>query len=292
MSYAFFEQPILNSPYLCPSSHWELDSNGQPTNQKIFARRKSELISPLPKPKSHKLNHDQASMAFEHQRESTKDNQEYNPTPIINEIRSYVDAWRKLPNPDDWQVTAETAHLLQHWRRDDFHNVRPFFCQVEAIETVIWLNEVAPKISSQGKRFINHLKYANREANPDLFRVALKLCTGAGKTTVMAMIIVWQAVNAIRNPKSSYSRGFLVVSPGITIRDRLSVLLPNSPDSYYKSRDLAPADMLPDINKAAVVVTNFHSFKLREKAKIHKNTRRLIEGGGGIRLVLRKQKER
>ena len=291
MSYAFFEKPILNSPYLCPSSHWELDSNGQPTNQKILTRRKSELISPLPKPKSRKLNHDQANMTFDRHPESAKDNQEYNPTPIINEIRSYVDAWRNLQNPDDWRVTLETAHLLQHWRRDDFRNIRPFFCQVEAIETVIWLKEVAPKISSQGTRFVNYLKSANREANPDLFRIALKLCTGAGKTTVMAMIIAWQAVNAIRNPKSSFSRGFLVISPGITIRDRLGVLLPNSPDSYYRSRDLVPTDMLPDINKAAVVVTNFHSFKLREKAKIHKNTRRLIEGGG-MRLVLWKQKER
>src|SRR3954471_1934012 len=71
--------------------------------------------------------------------------QEYNPTPIINEIRRYVEDWRKLPNPDQWQVTPETARLLRYWRQHDFESFRPFFCNIEAVETVIWLTEVAPK---------------------------------------------------------------------------------------------------------------------------------------------------
>src|ERR1019366_6343129 len=85
-------------------------------------------------------------------------------------------------------VTPETARLLQHWRSSNFGDVRPFFCQVGAAETAIWLTEVAPQ-SKSGKRILDHLVAANKDANPELMRFALKLATGAGKTTVMAMLI-------------------------------------------------------------------------------------------------------
>ena len=135
--------------------------------------------------------------------------------------------------PSQWQVTPETARLLQHWRHHKFSGLRPFFCQVEAVETAIWLTEVAPK-SPAGKRILDHLASANRDANPELMRLALKLATGAGKTTVMAMLIAWQTINAVRRPGSKhFTRGFLVVAPGLTIKDRLRVLQPNDPDSYY-----------------------------------------------------------
>ena len=74
---------------------------------------------------------------------STKQ-QQYDPTSIINEVRQHVDVWRELPNPSQWQVTPETVRLLQHWRHHPFGGIRPFFCQVEAVETAIWLIEVAP----------------------------------------------------------------------------------------------------------------------------------------------------
>ena len=142
--------------------------------------------------------------------------------------------WRSLPNPNQWQVTPETARLLQHWRHHEFSNLRPFFCQVEAAETVIWLTEVAPHVGKRGKGILEHLANANNDANPELLRLALKLATGAGKTTVMAMLIAWQTVNAVRHPQSKhFTRGFLVVTPGLTIKDRLRVLQPNDPDSYY-----------------------------------------------------------
>jgi hypothetical protein len=123
--------------------------------------------------------------------------------------------------PHQWQVTPETARLLEHWRHHTFSGVRPFFCQVEAVETAIWLTEVAPQ-SRNGKRFLDHLVSANKDANPELMRLALKLATGAGKTTVMAMGIAWQTINAVRRPGSKYfTRGFLVCAPGLTIKDRL-----------------------------------------------------------------------
>jgi hypothetical protein len=108
------------------------------------------------------------------------------------------------------------------------------------------------------------------------------LATGAGKTTVMAMIIAWQTVNAVRRPNSkNFTRGFLVVAPGLTIKDRLRVLQPNDPDSYYKERELVPNDMLEDINKAKIVVTNYHAFKPRERIELSKGGRQLLTGRTG-----------
>lgn len=175
-------------------------------------------------------------MVFDEGKGLSSENQQYALIPIINELRQYVSQWRELPNPKDWAVTPETARLLQHWRTHQFNNYRPFFCQLEAVETVIWLTEVAPNYS-RGKPFIEHLSNANHDANPELSRLAVKLATGAGKTTVMAMLIAWQTVNSVRNPGSKlFTRGFLVVAPGLTIKDRLRVLLPNDPDSYYSHR--------------------------------------------------------
>jgi type III restriction enzyme len=207
--------------------------------------------------------------------------QQYDPTSIINNLRQHVDEWRSRPNPNDWQVTPETARLLQHWRHHEFSGMRPFFCQVEAVEAVIWLTEVAPQAGKTGRGFIEHLANANNEANPKLSRLALKLATGAGKTTVMAMLIAWQTINAVRRPQSKrFTRGFLVAAPGITIRDRLRVLQPNDPDSYYQSRELVPGDMLPDLDRAKIVITNYHAFKLRERVDLSKGGRSLLRGRG------------
>ena len=206
------------------------------------------------------------------------ESQQYDLTEIINGVRRQVDRWRKISNPRQWQVTPETTRLLQHWRHHRFSGIRPFFCQVEAIETTIWLTEVAGRV---GKEFLDHLVNANNDANPDLLRLALKLATGAGKTTVMAMLIAWQTINAVRHPQSRrFTRGFLVVTPGITIKDRLRVLQPNDPDSYYRSRELVPSDMLPDLEKAKIVITNYHAFKLRERLELSKGGRSLLQGRG------------
>jgi type III restriction enzyme len=270
MSNQFFEHPILNSPYECPSKHWELDAQGQPTQEIIEQRRKAAFITPIPKPRKRKAAAAQQKMVFDEGQGLSSENQQYALIPIINELRQYVSQWRELPNPKDWAVTPETARLLQHWRTHPFNDYRPFFCQLEAVETVIWLTEVAPNYN-RGKPFIEHLANANHDANPELSRLAVKLATGAGKTTVMAMLIAWQTINAVRNPGSKlFTRGFLVVAPGLTIKDRLRVLLPNDPDSYFSTRELVPADMMEDIKRAKIVITNFHTFKLRERIDLSK----------------------
>jgi type III restriction enzyme len=278
---SFFERPILNSPYQYPARHWELDADHQPTDRILETRRPCDFITPVPKPKRRRLSQDQAEMVLGGDDNLSTEEQEYNPKPIINEIRQYVDEWRKLPNPQDWLVTPETARLLQHWRHHDFQDLKPFFCQIEAVETAIWLTEVAPKLGKRGEKFWAHIRGANEQANPELLRLALKLATGAGKTTVMSMLIAWQTVNAARHKNSkTFSRGFLIVTPGITIKDRLRVLMPNDPESYYKHREIVPSDMLRDIDHAKIVITNYHAFKPRETMELSKVGRALLKGRG------------
>jgi len=280
VSNPFFERPILNSPYEYPRQHWELDKTGQPTQKVIEARRKAEFITPIPKPKKRKGQGEQTSLLLDDDTGLSSQSQEYEKTAsMINAVRQEVDRWRAISNPSDWRVTPETARLLQHWRHHEFSSIRPFFCQVEAVETLIWLTEAAPQI---GKRFLDHLANANNDANPELSRLALKLATGAGKTTVMAMLIAWQTINAVRRPGSKrFTRGFLIVAPGLTIKDRLRVLQPHDPDSYYQSRELVPADMLDDLGKAKIVITNYHAFKRRERMELSKGGRLLLQGRGG-----------
>jgi type III restriction enzyme len=279
MSESFFEKPILNSPYVYPAQHWELDETGQPTSHILPLRRPAKYITPIPKPKKQKRG--QRDLVFDEGKGISTEDQQYDPTPIINELRAHVDRWRDLKNPNQWNVTPETARLLQHWRGYAFNDVRPFFCQIEAVETAIWLTEVAPG-TKEGRRFLDYLRAANERSNPGLSRLALKLATGAGKTTVMAMIIAWQTINAVRRSNSKhFTRGFLIVTPGITIKDRLRVLQPNDPDSYYRSRELVPADMLPDLGRAKIVITNYHAFKLREELEVSKGTRALLKGRTG-----------
>ena len=168
MTEQFFENPILNSPYATQDG----TGNSNPMVSRrtaIFDSPPSDLITPVPKPKKRKKPSGQTvdalrcSAAMTFRRRSS----EYNPTPIINEVRGYVETWRKLPNPDQWQVTPETARLLQHWRHHTSQGIRPFFCQVEAVETAIWLTEVAPKMGRARRKVLDHLKAANEQANPN-----------------------------------------------------------------------------------------------------------------------------
>jgi len=242
MENRFFTQPILNSPYEYPSRHWELDKSGQPTQRIIERRRGAEFITPIPKPRRQKSSASQMELVLDEGEGLSTSEQQYDPTGNINLIRQFIDNWRRIPNPNDWHVTPETARLLQHWRSHPFSSMRPFFCQIEAVETLIWLTEVAPQAGKREKDLLERLKNASHEANPELERIALKMATGSGKTMVMAMIIAWQTINAVRRPTSSrFTKGFLVVTPGITIKDRLRVLQPNDPDAYYRDRELATA---------------------------------------------------
>jgi type III restriction enzyme len=282
MAISFFEKPILNSPYGLPDRHWELDDRGQPTNRIVENRRTAKFITPIPKPRQRRQANEQQEIVFNEGLGLSTAAQQYEATSSnINRLRQLVDRWREIKNPLDWRTSPETTRLLQHWRFHKFSGVRPFFCQLEAVETAIWLTEVAPSMGKEGAAILKYLEDANLASNPGLDRCALKLATGAGKTTVMAMLIAWQTVNAVRRPGSKkFTRGFLVVTPGLTIRDRLRVLQPNDPDSYYKSRELVPNDMLGDLDRAKIVITNYHAFKLRETLELSAGGRALLQGRG------------
>ncbi len=162
MTEQFFEKPILNSPYAYPARHWELDADGQPTNRILDFRRTAKFVTPVPKPKKRRRSQDQqlALVLDEGEGISTAE-QQYDTTGNINAIRRQVDLWRQIPDPSKWGVTPETQRLLQHWRGYPFQGIRPFFCQVEAVETAIWLAEVAPSLGARGKEFLDLIQRAS-----------------------------------------------------------------------------------------------------------------------------------
>ncbi len=262
----FTDNPIITSPFETPACHYELDDEGQPTGAKLSGRRKSIQIVPVPAARRRGPKQAELGLFDENGTKVTAN-------ALINEIRQHVDQWRALP-PSQWGVTPETQRLLLHWREPSRAR-RLFFCQREAVETLIYLTEVAPN------RFKKQLQDANAEANPGLYRLASKMATGSGKTTVMGMIIAWHAVNKARRPNTkSFSDAFLIVAPGITIRDRLRVLNPADPENIYEALSLVPTDLLDGVRKARIVITNYHAFMLRETEQVSKLNRQILGGRG------------
>ncbi|MGA7195867.1 BPTD_3080 family restriction endonuclease [Roseiarcus sp.] len=260
----FVDNPIITSPFDVPAFHYELDNEGQPTGAKLKDRRESIQIVPVPAARRRGARGPELDLFG-------PDGSKVTPNALINEIRKHVGAWRELP-PGQWGVTPETQRLLEHWR-DPSRERRLFFCQREAVETLIYLTEVAPK------RFRKQIEDANAEANPGLYRLACKMATGSGKTTVMGMIIAWHAVNKARRASVKlFSDAFLIVAPGITIRDRLQVLNPSDSGNVYQALNLVPTDLLDGVRKARIIITNYHAFMLREKEQVPKLARQIIGG--------------
>jgi type III restriction enzyme len=256
------ENPILNSPYREPTQHFRFDANNEITNTVDAGRRGSSYFLPIATPKK------KAAPGLFDAIEETKADSGH-----VNTIRRLVKGWRDLGWPD---ITPMTPTLLEHWHAED--RFRPlFFCQVEALETLIFITEVA-KQTKYGQDWIEkYLREKAEEAGTDLFRIACKMATGSGKTVVMSMLIAWQVLNKRRYPQDKrFTDAFLVVAPGITIRDRLRVLLPSDPNNYYKELDIVPVEYLGDLGTAKVVVVNFHAFKLREKGDAGGLTKRVL----------------
>ena len=160
----FFDRPILNSPYEYPKRYWELDDDGQPTQRVLELRRPASFITPIPKAKTQKGTPVEQAFVFDEGKGLSTEGQQYDPTSVINRVRRRVDEWRVRPDPRDWRVTPETERLLKHWRSHPYSHIRPFFCQIEAVETLIWLTEVAPTGTAEERRFLEYLQRANSEA--------------------------------------------------------------------------------------------------------------------------------
>lgn len=268
MKQVVIENPIINSAFTEPQRHFRFDDDGI-TSDIIEERRKSHYFIPIAKPKK---NDKQLELDLGLW---TQDRIEENK--FINDIRDRVSLWRRGGYRSAVNITPITRRLLEHWTNLDRER-KLFFCQIEALETVIYITEVAEK---SGDTWIkNQLNKFKDDANPLLFRQALKMATGSGKTVVMSMLIAWHSLNKIANPqRREFSDTFLVVAPGITIRDRLRVLLPNDPENYYKKLDLVPSDLLSELEKAKIVITNYHAFKLKEHTNAAALTKSILRQG-------------
>ena len=256
MSKVNIENPVINSPFEEPQRHFKFNARGI-TEEIADGRRSSEYFMPFPKPKKQS---GAAQLQFEL---PDRDLREANA--FINEVRIQVAAWR---NSGYLGVTPTTRRLLEHWNNPE-NEPRLYFCQREAVETAIYLNEYENK--QRNDSFYNKLIEANEEANPDLFRIAFKMATGSGKTVVMAMLIAYHTLNKTANPNSTrFTDAFLIVTPGVTIRDRLQVLYPEKPDNDYKKMNLVPRADYDTLCQAKIVITNYHAFQRRTKEKLSK----------------------
>jgi type III restriction enzyme len=263
------ENPILNSPYREPTRHFHFDDDGI-TNEIRDGRRPSSFFIPIAQPKSKGATTGQLQLAGEGwTAERLQENQ------FINQVRDLVKVWRGSHYPG---ITPVTRELLEAWAAPDRANPL-FFCQVEALETAIFLTEVAGRTQPWIE---NRLKEANEGKNPGLYRIGHKMATGSGKTVVMAMLIAWHALNKIANPQDRrFSDTFLIVTPGITIKDRLQVLLPSMPGNYYIQRDLVTPDQLQRLQQAKVLITNYHAFIRRDRFEAASLTKKVLAGPDG-----------
>ena len=247
------EQPILCSPYEEPSAHWVYDTKTGEASQTTGRREAGYWY------KTERTGTEQIQMRFVQE-------EERDDLPLVNALRADVKRWRESNYRNATNVTRE---LLNHWRRDDRER-RLFFCQIEAVETVIWLTE----IRSGGKRVSFNPQFTDDDLNkladsPDdsdlreLIRYGCKMATGSGKTVVMAMLIAWAFCNRGKVPSDDrFPRAALVVCPNLTIKERLQVLRPESSDNYYDAFELIPTKLRPLLNSGKVLVTNWHQFAL------------------------------
>lgn len=261
--------PILCTPYDEPLWHWLYDTQTGAATRTQGRRAASYWF------RSERTSSGQLS-AFAQE--------ESDPLELVNALRDDVRRWRA----SQWEgATPVTKQLLRHWTRTD-RSRRLFFCQVEAVETIIYLNEILgsgrtprfrPRLSLEdfahlrrGERvsFISEERlgrYAslvdqpNDTEFPPLHRYGCKMATGSGKTIVMAMIIAWSFCNRGRVPGNDrFPSAALIVCPNLTIKERLQVLRPEDAANYYEQFEILPGPFISELRKGLVLVTNWHGF--------------------------------
>jgi len=217
---------IINSPYERPTRHWEQARDGSLT---LVAGRRP------------------AGYEIFDIRNDTRRTEELE---LVNAIRERVDAWREADYPG---ITSVTRRLLEHWYDRGARQHPFYFCQLEAIETLIWHVEAAADYR-QGI-------FIPGDGGP-WERLCNKMATGTGKTTLMAMIVTWQVLNALTYPKRNrdFSRAIFIVAPGLTVKERLQVLQPGHPANYYDEFVLCPSEaMRQKLNQAEILIENWHT---------------------------------
>ncbi|MSU80423.1 MAG: restriction endonuclease subunit R [Gemmataceae bacterium] len=264
MKQVIIDNPIINSPFEEPARHFRFVENNI-TEHLDDGRRVSSYFVPIAQPKKR---HQQTPLFDDFEPSAVEENKE------INQLRQKVDVWRKRGYSN---ISTVTRELLSYWT-DPQRDRRLFFCQIEALETAIYITEAASRLGDNWTD--QFLKTANQNANPLLHRIGIKMATGTGKTIVMAMLITWQTLNKIAYPQDPrFSNTFLIVTPGITIRDRLRVLLPNNRPNCYKDLNLLPNEKLAELNKANILITNYHAFMLHEQGDAGRLTKNILAQG-------------
>ncbi len=241
------DNPIVNSPFAEPTRYWHYQE-GQPVL--VEGRRQAGYFLKT------RTRGPQLSMLEE----------EFVPLETVNDLRERVGVWRGKGYPG---ATALTRQLLRHWQDPDRER-RLFFCQLEAAETLIYLVEA----SAAEKQGLNVPKDEPNDPESQargyrgLTRYAMKMATGSGKTVVMAMVIAWQVLNKIANPRDRrFSDAVLVVCPNLTVRERLQVLRPERPDNYYDKFDLLPPGFKEGLTRGRYFITNWHRFQPQDDSR-------------------------
>jgi type III restriction enzyme len=244
------DQLIINSPYREPAEHWKYD-------------RESRLFSRVPgrRPAGY-VRASESSKTFD-------DPGVFVELPLPNKIRPRVNAWRDSGYPS---VSGITKRLLEHWRDpEQRENHRLFFCQLEAIETLIWLTE-APSSERIGINIPTD--------GGDFPRLCSKMATGSGKTIVMAMLIAWQILNKVTYPQDKrFSKNIFVVAPGLTVKNRLQVLVPG-PNDYYQEFGVIPAGLEDKLRQGKVLIRNWHALDWDSEERIAK--RKTVDKRGAL----------
>jgi len=238
MGKATIDHLIINSPYEEPRQYWSYDRETRTFDLKEGRRPAGYVIA------------SQTSKAFD-------DPGIFVPILLVNQIRPRVEAWREAGYPG---ATGITKRLLAHWHNPEERENRFFFCQLEAIETLIWLTEapasdkVGISIPSDGGSFS---------------RLCSKMATGSGKTVVMAMLIAWQVINKVTYPQDAcFSKYVFVVAPGLTVKSRLQVLLPAGKTSFYDEFNVVPASLLDKLRQGKVLIRNWHGLNWETEEKL------------------------
>ncbi len=240
---------IINSPFEEPQRHWRYDRETR-TFDLVDGRRPAGYVVATP-----------GSRAFD-------DPGIFVEIPLVNQIRPRVKRWREAGYPG---VTSITKRLLEHWRDpEEFEARRFFFCQLEAVETLIWLVEapaaerVGIEIPGDGGAFV---------------RQCCKMATGSGKTLVMAMVIAWHILNKVAAPQDArFSKNVLVIAPGLTVKKRLAVLELAAVGNYYEAFNIVPSALLDKLRQGKVVVRNWHALAWESEEQIKK--RRSVDKRG------------
>jgi len=249
MARTTIDRLIINSPYVEPQRHWRYVRESRTFDLADGRRPAGYVVA------------SGDSKAFD-------DPGIFVEIPLVNQIRPRVAAWREGGYPG---VSAITKRLLDHWSDpESFEARRFFFCQMEAMETLIWLTEapaaerVGIEIPSDGGAFL---------------RQCCKMATGSGKTIVMAMTIAWQVLNKVASPQDArFAKNVLVIAPGLTVKNRLAVLEPAASGNYYEAFDIVPSALLDRLRQGKVLVRNWHALAWDSEEQIKK--RRSVDKRG------------